>query len=300
MSINPILKREITVQSRGVGLPIMVSGLNLALFVVALTGVFGIVTRMRLTTESEYGAFLLIYALVVLLEFLLLVFVTPSLTAGSISMERSMETLDLMLTTQLTPAKILAGKLSASAWTLAILLCSCLPAMFLPLVYGGITVLEIAGLFFIFLLEAAVLLCIGLYASSLTANTAKATAAAYGIVGALCIALPALCLLLSPFFGNGKNYFAYVLLLNPLCTAACAVAGQTGQEALFLELFERLSLVPDNAFIRYFVPISLLAQLTLAFFLLLFAVTNITPKRGKERAFRRRGKRTAVRETEVP
>lgn len=287
MNINPILKREIMVQSRSLRLPMLVSGINLLLFMTALLGMFGILSRMQLLAEREYGSFLALYGTVVFLAFILLLFVTPSLTAGSISMERSMETLDLMLTTQMSPLRIMTGKLSASAFSVCILLCSCVPVMLLPLVYGGISFPEVAALFLVFALEALVLLCIGLFASSLSRNTVRATAGAYGITAALCIGFPVLSLLLSPFFRTGGNYFACLLLLNPAACVGSMVAEQTGYGELLPEIFRRMSFVPGSALVRFFVPVSLLSQLALAFILLLLSVVNITPKRGRGRRERK-------------
>ncbi|MDO4264968.1 MAG: ABC transporter permease [Eubacteriales bacterium] len=273
------MKREITVQSRGFGLPLMVSGINMILFLAALVGTFGIITRMKLGTQSDYGAFLLIYAAVAFLVFILLLFVTPAMTAGSISMERSMQTLDLMLTTQLSPFHIITGKLCASAWTICVLLVSAIPAMLLPLLYGGISVPEVAVMLFVFAAEAIVLLCIGMYASALSAHTARATAMAYAFVFAVCIGLPVLCLLISPFVEEGNNYTAYLLLLDPLVCVGSLIARQTGRDAVLTNIFAYLSLEPEGAFIRYFVPLSLASQLTGSVFLVMLSVVRITPKR---------------------
>lgn len=274
---NPILKREMTVQSRGLSLPLMVAGVNLLLFIAAFAGVFGILSRMQMTAQSRYGAFLAVYLLVLFLEFALLLFVTPSLTAGSISMERSMETLDLLLTTPLKPSRIIGGKLLAAAWTIFVLLASCIPAMLLPLIYGGIAVHEILLMLLVFLVEAAVLLCIGVFASSLFRNTVRSAAAAYGITAALCIGLPVASLLLSPFSETGRNWSAYFLVLDPLLAPFTEAARQTGREALVRELFLRFSLEPDSAFLRFLTPLSLACQLTMSFVLLLCTVMNLTP-----------------------
>lgn len=284
MQLNPILRRELTVQSRSFSLPLMVSGINLLLFLAALVGTFGVMTRMRLSSENMYGSFLLIYALVVSLGFLMLLFVTPSLTASSISSERASQTFDLLLTTQLSPLRIVSGKLSSAAWELCILLFSGVPALLLPLLYGGISASEALCMLLVFAFEAAVLLCAGLYASTLSVHTARTTAAAYGITVGICAGIPAVCLLLSPFCSSGNNYSAYLLLLDPLMNVICLLASQTGRAELFFELFYRLSLVPDPAVIRFFVPLSLAVQMTAAFFLLLFTFIRITPRRTKRRA----------------
>ena len=102
------------VSSRSKSLPALICGVNILLFAVTLIGASGVVTAMEVSAESDYSSFLRIYGLVVLLEFLLLLFITPSLTAGAISSERERETIDLMLTTQMKPSEIVSGKLMSN------------------------------------------------------------------------------------------------------------------------------------------------------------------------------------------
>ena len=67
------------------------------------------------------------------------------------------------------------------------------------------------------------------------------------------------------------------LVLDPLLAPFTEAARQTGREALVRELFLRLSLEPDNAFLRFLTPLSLACQLTMSFVLLLCTVMNLTP-----------------------
>lgn len=284
MRMNPILRKELTVQSRSYGLPLMVSLINAVLLLAGLLGAFGILTRMQLGGESEYGAFLKIYAMAGLLAFALVLFITPSLTAGSICSERQTQTLDLLLTTQMSPAEIIFGTFSAAAWMLAALLCSAVPALLVPLMYGGVTLLQTFLFLLVLILEAAFLLIIGLFASARTHSVMHSTAIAYGILAALIIGTLLLALLARPFCEAGKNYTAYVLVLNPLVTVAGLLTSQIGEGQAVGLLFGELGLLPDAAFLHFFVWISLSFQAALAFALFVGAVLGITPERRKHSA----------------
>lgn len=286
MNINPILKREITVQSRSLGLPLLVLTVNGLLFLAGLSGIFGLTARMRYGIGADYGDFLLLYALVLSLSFLLLLFVTPSLTAGSISGERAAKTLDIMLTTQLGPAGIILGRLSASGAFFLTLLFSSIPPMLLPLLYGGVSVFGVLGIWTVFALTALLLLSVGIFASTLSGHTARTTAAAYGIVFGLCAGLPAICFFLAPFLGAGSRYMGVLLLLDPVFCVGKLLLWEIGREQYFYQLMERLVFAENSAFLRYFVPLSLLAQLSLSFILLVAAVLRITPRRRRQKPSR--------------
>ena len=73
------------------------------------------------------------------IEFILLMFIVPAVTAASISGERERQTLDLMLTTQMTAAQIVTGKLMGALSSLFVLILSSFPAVAMVFVYGGIT-----------------------------------------------------------------------------------------------------------------------------------------------------------------
>ena len=87
---------------------------NGILALVALLNMYSMLTQVRVTAEIQYSSFLDLYLFVAVLEFVMLVFIMPAITAGSISGERERQTLDLMLSTKMTPMQIVMGKLMAS------------------------------------------------------------------------------------------------------------------------------------------------------------------------------------------
>lgn len=279
MRLNPIFERELAVQSRSYFLPLLVVIVNAVLFLAGLLGIFGVITRMQLSAEHDYGAFLGIYAMVALLSFGLLVLITPSLAAGALSGERQTGTLDLLLTTQMSPLQIVTGKLSSCAWMLAVLICSALPALLIPPVFGGVSMSRTLLLLAVFFAEAVYLLSVGIFAGSFGRSQIRSNALAYGMTAALCIGTLLIAVLLRPFAEAGHNGAAYLLVLNPFATLLGMLLQILGEGRMLQAAFGDLNLAADSAFLRFFVPLSLLFQLALSFLLILASVINITPVR---------------------
>ena len=94
-----------------------------------------------------------LYMFVAVLEFVMVVLLMPALTAGSISGERERRTLELMLTTKMTPADIIFGKLAASLSTMVLLIVSSFPVLAMMFIYGGVTVRDMGLLLLCYLLS---------------------------------------------------------------------------------------------------------------------------------------------------
>ena len=287
MKLNPIFERDLAVQSRSYGMPLLVVILNMILFAAGLLGMFGMTARMRMTGMQEYGAFLELYGLVASMSFLILLLVTPSLSAGVISGERQTDNLDLLLTTQMTPMRIVTGKLYSAAWMLGVVFCSALPALLIPLIYGGISVFATILLLFMFFLESVYLLLVGLFSSSFGRSAMRSSALAYGLEAALCIGTALAAVLARPLASSGNNVTAYLLVLNPVASFLAMLASLLGRPQLTAQLFSELNLAADPAFTRFFVPVSLLFQLALSVCLLLGAAVNIAPMHGKRQEERK-------------
>ncbi len=279
MKINPIFKREIMVSSRSKSLPALICGVNILLFAVTLIGASGVVTAMEVSAESDYSSFLRIYGLVVLLEFLLLLFITPSLTAGAISSERERETFDLMLTTQMKPSEIVSGKLMSNLSFIIVLEISCIPAVLVALIYGGVTVREIAELLVIYTLEAFVFMSAGMFFSSVSKSTARASAFTYGFLVFLCFGTAVISMLLAVISGGGNVFSLVILLINPLINVANIVAGQMGETAMLSEAASRVFAGYHSGLISFWSIISTLSQLTMAVIMIIASVINISPRR---------------------
>ncbi len=185
MKTNPVFKRETMVTARSFRLAMTLFLFNGVLALVALLNMYSMLAQVRLTAEIQYGSFMDLYLFVAVLEFVMLIFIMPAISAGSISGERERQTLDLMLTTQMTPTDIVLGKLAASLSTMFLLILSSLPILAMVFVYGGVTVNDLVMLLVCLVVAGLLVGSLGMCCSALFKKSTLATVVTYALMGVL-------------------------------------------------------------------------------------------------------------------
>lgn len=107
-------------------------------------------------------------------------FISPALSAGTISGERERQTLNMLLTTHLTPWSIVRSKLITSLSFIMLLMAASLPLYSFVFLYGGVSPLQILNLFLFFAVNILFLGSLGLFCSTWIKRTGVATITAYG------------------------------------------------------------------------------------------------------------------------
>lgn len=246
MKRNPIYRRETMVSARSFRLALILTVFNGILALVALLNLYSTLGQVKLTAEIQYSSFMNLYMFVAVLEFVMVVFLMPALTAGSISGERERRTLELMLTTKMTPADIILGKLAASLSTLALLIVSSFPVLAMMFIYGGVTLRDMGILLLCYLVAALLVGSIGICCSAVFKKTTAATVASYGILGIMVLGtylVNQLVLYLHQWGGEAwmvsagqgqaaenSGNFLYLLLVNPTTTFFLTILRMAGQE----------------------------------------------------------------------
>jgi ABC-type transport system involved in multi-copper enzyme maturation permease subunit len=179
---NPIVAKEYRSRMRTFRSP-----LALTLYVLLLGGL-GWAVFSALASEAQisgnagsganYGQNLFIF--LVIFQMVLLTFIVPALTAGTISGERERQTIDLLFCTRVPPFAILWGKLLASMSFVLLLLLSAVPIFSLVFLFGGIELDQLLIAFLVTVVSALTLGMLGVLASTLSRRTLPATVAAYG------------------------------------------------------------------------------------------------------------------------
>ncbi|MDK2817412.1 MAG: type transport system permease protein [Moorella sp. (in: firmicutes)] len=118
-------------------------------------------------------------------QLVLLGFVVPGLTAGVISGERERQTLNVLLTTRLTPRQIIWSKLVSSCAFVVLLVVATLPLYSIVFMYGGIAPGQVLGVFGFYLVTIFLFGCIGVACSSFFKRTGVSTVTTYGLAFAL-------------------------------------------------------------------------------------------------------------------
>ncbi|MCI8658802.1 MAG: ABC transporter permease subunit [Lachnospiraceae bacterium] len=295
MTGNPIYKREMTVSSRSFRLALVLLVFNGILALVALLNMYSTLVQVRVTAEIQYTSFLDLYIFVAVLEFVMLIFIMPAITAGAISGERERQTLDLMLSTKMTAAQIVLGKLMAALSTMTVLIISSFPILALVFVYGGVTVKDIGMLLICYGAAALFVGSLGICCSAVFRKTTFSTVVSYTFVGIIVIGtygINQLALFFSRVPGGAylasastevasgsSGGFLYLLLLNPTTTFVMTMLRLAGREQISGRIVSWFGSHGESFISKNWVSCSVALQVLMAAMLIWAAVKAVTPGR---------------------
>jgi ABC-type transport system involved in multi-copper enzyme maturation permease subunit len=134
-----------------------------------------------------------IFAAILMLETLQVVFLAPAATAGAISLEREKQTLDMLIATPISSLAIVIGKLLSALTYVFLLIVASVPLTAVVFVYGGVGPDDVLRGYLVLLVTAIGLGSFGLLCSSLVRRTQAATA--ISIFGVLSITVGSLFVL---------------------------------------------------------------------------------------------------------
>jgi len=176
---NPVLVKEVKLRFRS-----LKSFTGILFYLIAMSiFVFGFIFLN--TTLSGSGFFrpeqsFLLFGLLTFIQLGLILFITPGLTAGTISTEREKQTLNILLTTSQSSMQIIIGKLSSSIAFLVLMLVAGLPVYSLVFLFGGISPGQLGLIFLFFFLTMITVGSIGVMFSTITRKTIVSMIATYG------------------------------------------------------------------------------------------------------------------------
>ena len=301
MKQNPVYKRETRVNSRSLRLPLILTVFNGILCAVALMNMYSVVSQVKATATIQYSSFMEMYEFVATIEFILLTFIVPAVTASSISGERERQTLELMLTTQMTPAQIVNGKLMSALSTLLLLIISSFPAIMMVFVFGGITPIDVVALLLCYTAVALFAGSLGICFSSAFKRSTLSTVLTYGVMvsivgGTYFVNRFVLGLSAGRInsyaitYGIGRaqqqptsGNFVYLLLMNPAATFYAIISGQAGSGSGVDKLCKAFGIVQKGWVMENWVLISIVLQLAVAACLLALAIWFVNPIRRRRK-----------------
>ncbi|MDO5416064.1 MAG: ABC transporter permease subunit [Lachnospiraceae bacterium] len=297
MRINPVYKREVTVSSRSARIPVIMMVFNSILALVAFLNMYSVTAQVKVTAEIQYSSFLDLYMFVASLEFVMLLFIMPALTSGSISGERERQTLELLLSTKATPWEIVTGKLMSSMNSMVLLVVSSFPVMALVFVYGGITIKDMGLLMLMYGTVALFSASLGICFSSICRRSTMATAMSYGVLTFLIAGTFVINYFVASMASMGAAGYAnqmegitsqvnsgvclYLLLLNPAVSFYQIMSGQAGSREASVSVTQWFGSRSPNMVLDAWLPVSIGLQLLLAVLFLLIAVRAVDPTGGR-------------------
>ena len=278
MRLNPIIKREIEIKNRSLTLPVAITVINAVLFGIGIAGTSAEVLQMRTSYTLNYGAFLKIYVAVILMQFVMIMFTAPVLTADVVAGERERGTFDLLLTTRLTAGEIVAEKLISAYINMAMIVVSGLPAMLIPLMFGGVHIQSTIVMLLILLIEAFMIMSVGMLVSCYCRSSVKSIVISYACMIALTAGPIVLGGLAGLFSSDGGNGLIYLTAIDPLLPVVTLLSAQIGEGSAIPEtVYMMLNGTPDAAFTEHAVLIGLMVQAAIAFACIVLAVIHIMP-----------------------
>jgi ABC-type transport system involved in multi-copper enzyme maturation permease subunit len=128
-----------------------------------------------------------IFAGLLMFETLLVAFLAPMSTAGSISLEREKQTLEMLAATPITSFAIVLGKLLSALIYVWLLIAASIPLTAVVFVFGGVAPDDVVAGYLVLIVTALGFGSFGLFCSSLVKRTQAATAVT--IFGVLAVSM---------------------------------------------------------------------------------------------------------------
>lgn len=267
LRINPIYKKEMKINVRGIKLPAVLIMYNILMSVIGLFAMFFTFGQKYMYGAIEYENILSVYSIMAIIEFCLILLMVPAFTAGAVSGEREKQTLEILLTTKLKPIQIVVGKLASSISTLLLLIISSIPMLSLVFTIGGIDISDMIKMIIAFVTAAILIGSIGILFSCCIKKTITATVVTYVtmtfivlgmvVLGKVIYMLINMSLQTEVYSYNivnetsstGNNIFPYLLLVNPLLSLGAVISEQYGNSVFannFISNFGKINLAVLN------------------------------------------------------
>lgn len=307
MKTNPVYKKESMVSARSIRTSMTLLVFNGILAVVALLNMYSAVAQVKINAEVQYASFLRLYVFVASIEFVLLMVIMPANTAGSISGERERQTLDLMLTTKMTAADIVLGKLAAAFSAVFTLVLSSFPVLALVFVFGGVTVSSLLMLLLVYFTAALFCGSIGMFFSAWLKKSALSTLATYAVIVFLIAGTYAVNVFAQSMSQMSSYSYAgsisniavqansgnciYLMLINPISSFYAIINKQAGYGTTAVNVSQWFGSRPETFITENWICFSLGIQIMLIILILFAAIRVLNRSTYNCTAFTLHGKR---------
>lgn len=288
MKINPVLENEIKRNMRSAKSSWVILMGNLILLMVVVVMYLGTGIEKQYMMAGQYRFPVECYMVMAFVLFGMICLLVPGIAGGSIAIERERKTLDILLTTHLSPWRIIVGKLEASLCMIFILAISSLPVVSLILVYGGISILDLLALVGILIVSGIFVGSIGVFCSAVCKKTTVAMILSYVIVLALALGTAAAVVILHSVMdirGQQMDVYQtadvggwiYLLYLNPLVSYFGLLSQQVGSGYELVKICGYYGDYSHQVGVHHMLPIAIVVQLLISAVLLVIAGKRINP-----------------------
>lgn len=209
MRLNPIVKRDVRVQSRSMKISWGVFAYELILALVFFFAMLVIQDNNRYSNSNIYSNLVWLYPALAVTQLVILGLTVPVRTASAISGEKERQTFDIMMTTSMTPFSIIMGKVMTAIIQSMFFVIASMPIMALCFVIGGMSWSYLFWFFAVALLMSFFAASIGILCSSLCKRSVSAVIMSYGFY-LIFFVVTALPILLAEYLDSYNGYQGFV------------------------------------------------------------------------------------------
>ncbi len=241
--MNPIIVKELRSRMRGIrafavltGVLLLLAGMSYLLYRIVLQ------TMQFANTPVSPLIGQTLFVGLAFIELMMVCFITPAVTAGTISGEQEKLTYEMLMATPLRPSSMLWGKLISALGYVFLLIFAAVPMASLVFIFGGVTLFDMLKALVMVAATAVTLGVIGVFMSASLGRTVRATTLSY--LAVLTLIVGPLLVYIAVGVLRQKEPPSWILIPNPisaLFSAAAPVSSYGGASGILSSLGMLLS-----------------------------------------------------------
>ena len=286
MRVNPVLRNESKIAVRSIKFTLMIFA-YIAVLSVAVMIYYSSVNEAIFSNGLYLESSKLFYVVMALGQAILLLFIVPALSSTAICSEREKQTLDILLSSKLTPIQIIIGKVSASSLRVIILIISTMPLYAIGSLTGVIKISNILELIVFFIVNTIFVSSIGVFVSTYIKTSKVSTALSYALVlfiyiGIIVITWAILMITVYKMSMSGNTLTTVpkaspIVYLSPVVGFVSLLLNQVGLGIEFSSMFSEFGISMHSEYI------SIVVQLVLSGLFIYLASVKLNPLNKRSR-----------------
>ena len=286
MRVNPVLRNESKISVRSIKFTLMIFA-YISVLSVAVMIYYSSVNEAIFSNGLYLESSKLFYVVMALGQAILLLFIVPALSSTSICSEREKQTLDILLSSKLTPFQIIIGKVSASSLRVIILIISTMPLYAIGAIIGVVKISNILSLIVFFIVNTIFVSSIGVFVSTYIKTSKVSTALSYALVlfiyiGIIVITWAILMITVYKMSMSGNTLTTVpkaspIVYLSPVVGFVSLLLNQVGLGIEFSSMFSEFGISMHSEYI------SIVVQLVLSGLFIYLASVKLNPLNKRSR-----------------
>lgn len=282
MRLNPIIKKDVKVQSRSYKMCVEVFVYEIIMALVFFVAMLFITRQNCYSEDNIYACIVWLYPVLAATQWLILGAIIPIHTSSAISGEKERQTFDIMMTTSMTPWSIIMGKVMTAVLQSMLFVVASVPVMALTFVVGGLSWSYLFWFIAVALIVSLFAASIGIMCSSICRKSITAVILSYGIYMIFFVVTALPVYMIGPLTDYAKDAEDMVgcLLFNPAVYLAEFVVQTMTQESMIGDMVDQTKNIPIMKFLTsgyWWLIVSTIVFVVISLIFLAIATKRISP-----------------------